>query len=153
VLLVRLTDLDLEQRRLRVRGKGDKERSLPIPVVAAIALRKYLRFERPPSSVSDAVFVVLQGAQRGQAMTAAGLRSLFRHRRRRRGLGPANAHRFRHTFGTDMARAGVQLPVLQRLMGHAHASTTLQYIALSMVDVADEYRRALAELAGRYTSE
>jgi hypothetical protein len=49
-----------------------------------------------------------------------------------------------------MARAGVRLPILQRLMGHANAATTLQYIGLSMVDIADEYRRAIRELEARY---
>jgi integrase len=83
-------------------------------------------------------------------MTAAGLRSLFRHRRRRPLLVIANAHRFRHTFGADMARAGVRLPILQQMMGHADLKTTLQYVRLSMADVAEEFRRALAKLAARY---
>src|ERR1035438_5748798 len=33
------------------------------------------------------------------------------------------SHRFRHTFGSDMIRAGVSLPALQRLMGHANIET------------------------------
>jgi integrase len=49
-----------------------------------------------------------------------------------------------------MARAGVRLPILQRLMGHADDSTTLQYIQLSMADIADEYQRVVAELQRRY---
>lgn len=83
-------------------------------------------------------------------MTPAGLRSLFRHRRRRRVLAIANPHRFRHTFGADMARAGVRLPILQQMMGHADLKTTLQYVRLSMADVADEFRRALKKIASRY---
>ena len=83
-------------------------------------------------------------------MTPAGLRSLFRQRRRQPTLTTANAHRFRHTFGTDMARAGVRLPVLQRLMGHADMKMTLQYIELSLVDVADEYQKAIRIIEGRY---
>ena len=85
-------------------------------------------------------------------MTPAGLRSLFRYRRQRHPgrLANANAHRFRHTFGTDMARAGVRLPILQRLMGHADAKTTLQYIHLSMADIAAEYDRAIRTIATKY---
>ena len=37
-----------------------------------------------------------------------------------------------------MARAGVRLPILQRMMGHADAATTLHYIRLSMADIAEE---------------
>jgi integrase len=83
-------------------------------------------------------------------MTPEGLRNLFRFRRRRSSLQSANAHRFRHTFGTDMARAGVRLPILQRMMGHADMATTLQYIELSLVDVADAYSKAIATIEGRY---
>ena len=64
----------------------------------------------------------------------------------------ANPHRFRHTFGADMARAGVRLYTLQKLMGHAYAATTLQYINLSMDDIAAEYQRALETIQQRYES-
>ena len=83
-------------------------------------------------------------------MTSAGLRSLFRQRRRDHAIARANPHRFRHTFGADMARAGVRVPILQRMMGHADGITTLQYIHLSMADIADEHRRAVDELQRRY---
>jgi hypothetical protein len=36
------------------------------------------------------------------------------------------------------------------MMGHADSSTTLHYIHLSMADIADEYRRVIAELQRRY---
>lgn len=83
-------------------------------------------------------------------MTAAGLRSLFRHRRLDPELLRANPHRFRHTFGADMARAGVRLPVLQKMMGHADSVTTLRYIQLSMADIAAEYERAVRAIRARY---
>jgi len=35
-------------------------------------------------------------------------------------------------------------------MGHADLKTTLLYVRLSMADVAEEFRRALTKLAGRY---
>jgi hypothetical protein len=35
-------------------------------------------------------------------------------------------------------------------MGHADMKTTLQYIELSLVDVADEYQRAIRSIEGRY---
>jgi integrase len=135
---------------LRVLGKGNKERTLPLPELVVDIYRRYLRFERPRRDAGESLFVVLQGARRGRSMTEAGLRSLFRQRRKTPLLASANAHRFRHTFGADMARAGVRLPILQRLMGHTDPGMTLRYIELSMVDIADEYRRALEEIERRY---
>jgi len=80
-------------------------------------------------------------------MTTAGLRSLFRHHRRQTKIAQANPHRFRHTFGADMVRAGISLPALMRLMGHAHIHTTMLYVQLSPQDVWSEFRRALENRA------
>jgi len=150
VLALRLGDVLGEDAQLRIRGKGNRERVLPLPQLVARAIADYVRWERPTSGVATRLFVILQGPRRGRPMTMAGLRSLFRHRRRDRAVTRANPHRFRHTFGTDMARSGVRLPVLQRLMGHADDTTTLRYIQLSMADIADEYRRAVEQLQRRY---
>jgi site-specific recombinase XerD len=150
VLDLELEDVDFAEAKIRVRGKGGRERALPLPSVLAETLLRYLALERPKTSTEPQLFVVLQGTRRGQPMTAAGLRGLFRRRRRRPDLRTANAHRFRHTFGADMTRAGVRLPILQRLMGHADLKTTLGYVRLSLTDVTEEYHRALAQLAQRY---
>jgi site-specific recombinase XerD len=149
VLQVQLSDILADDQQLRIRGKGDRERVLPLPSVVARSISDYVRWERHAERTAR-LFVVLQGPRRGAPMTLAGLRSLFRHRRRDHAVARANPHRFRHTFGADMARAGVQLPILQRLMGHADESTTLRYIELSMADIADEYRRATEEIQRRY---
>jgi site-specific recombinase XerD len=150
VLNLNVSDVCFEERRIRIRGKGNRERVLPLPDMLVQSLGDYLQLERPARCSTQRLFVVLQGPRRGQPMTSAGLRSLFRHRRLQRLLTRANAHRWRHTFGADMARAGVRLPLLQRMMGHASASTTLHYIHLSMADIADEYQRAVAEINKRY---
>jgi integrase len=151
VLALRLTDPCFEDARVRIHGKGDKERVLPLPQVLIDLLGDYLRLERPGQCFGDRLFVVLQGERRGWPMTPCGLRSLLRHRRRSQpGVKNANPHRFRHTFGSDMARAGVRLPVLQKMMGHANSTTTLQYVNLSMADIADEYQRAIHQIGQRY---
>ena len=57
----------------------------------------------------------------------------------------ANPHRFRHTFGLDMVRAGISLPALMQLMGHADIQTTLRYVQVTPQDVYVEYARAVAQ--------
>jgi len=78
-------------------------------------------------------------------MTAAGLRSLFRHHRLRSQVPQAHPHRLRHTFGAEMVRAGISLPALMRLMGHASIHTTMLYVQLAPQDVWREYTRAVAQ--------
>ena len=79
-------------------------------------------------------------------MTPEGLRAVFRYHRKRSQIPKANPHRFRHTFGADMARAGMSLPALMRLMGHVNIRTTMLYIELSPEDVWKEFHRAIRKL-------
>jgi len=51
----------------------------------------------------------------------------------------------RHTFGADMVRAGMSLPALMHLMGHAHIHTTMLYVQLAPQDVWREYARAVQQ--------
>jgi len=146
VLTLKLGDLLLGEAQLRVCGKGGRVRLLPLPPETIRILQCWLKTERPLTNAPE-VFVCLKGKARGQAMTPAGLRSLFRHHRSTSGVPQANPHRFRHTFGSDMIRAGVSLPALQRLMGHVYIHTTLLYIQLTPQDVFAEYARAVERIA------
>jgi integrase/recombinase XerC len=150
VILVRGADVDFVDRRIKVRGKGNKERVVPLPKLVLELLRRYTALERPANCPSGHLFVVLQGRRRGQAMSRAALRRVFRTRRQQASLHNANPHRLRHTFGADMARSGVRLPVLQRMMGHTKPETTLKYVTLSAVDIAAEFDRAIGAIEARY---
>ena len=52
----------------------------------------------------------------------------------------------RHTFASDMLRAGVSLPALMHLMGHAFIQTTMIYIQITPLEVYQQYARAAAQL-------
>jgi integrase len=142
VLALELEDVQLADGQIRIHGKGNKKRLLPLHPDILEVLGHYLRLERPLIN-APALFVCLKGRRRGQPMTAAGLRSLFRHHRVRSQVRHANPHRLRHSFGADMVRAGISLPALQRLMGHSQISTTLLYVELAPQDVWCEYARAI----------
>ena len=140
-----LEDLDLAQGQIRIRGKGDKERIIPLAPEVISLLRSYLDVERPRTA-SEGLFVSLKGKKRGERMTTSGLRSLFRYHRVTASVPKANPHRFRHTFGADMARAGISLPALMKLMGHSDIHTTMLYVELSPKDVFEEFQRVLEKL-------
>ena len=142
VLDLQLADLELADAQMRVRGKGNRQRVMPLPEEIRGVLEKYLHLERPLTN-SSALFVCLKGRHRGQPLTPAGLRTLFRHHRRATHIPQAHPHRFRHTFGADMVRAGISLPALQHLMGHAQIHTTMLYVQLAPQDVWRQYRRAI----------
>src|SRR5246500_3342499 len=144
VLALNRADVLLSEAQIRVRGKGNKLRFLPLAPETVQLLEYYLRLERP-NPCGAALFVSLKGPARGTRMTLAGLRSLFRYHRGITGIKLANPPRFRHTFASDMVRAGVSLPALMRLMGHSDIQTTLQYVRITPQDVYLEYASAVAQ--------
>lgn len=137
-----LADVDLGQRQLRVVGKGGRERVVPVdrPFFAELAV--YLREERPEKCGTPECFVVLRGPTTGQPLTEAGLRRIFRTHRARSGAIRVRPHRLRHTYGTELAAAGIDLLVLRELMGHVNPETTGRYVHLSAQTLAEEYTAA-----------
>lgn len=145
---LRLADVDQGRQRVRVIGKGGRERVVPIDRAFFAELAAYLREERPAGLTTPACFVVLRGPTAGRPLTEAGLRSQFRHHRDRSGAVRVRPHRLRHTYGTELAAAGIDLLVLRDLMGHASPETTAAYVHLSADHLATEYAAA-REVIGR----
>lgn len=141
---LRLADVDMGLGRVRVLGKGGRERIVPVdrPFFAEVAA--YLREERPAGCATAECFVVLRGPTRGQPMTEAGMRKVFRSHRASSGATRVRPHRLRHTYGTELAAAGVDLLVLRELMGHASPETTARYVHLSPDGLAAEFAAARA---------
>lgn len=143
-----LADVDTGRRRLRVVGKGGKERIVPVDRAFFTEVTAYLRLERPQGMATPQCFVVLRGPTTGSAVSEAGLRSLFRRHRDLSGATRVRPHRLRHTYGTELASAGIDLLVLRELMGHSSPETTALYVHLSIEALAAEYGAARATLAG-----
>jgi integrase/recombinase XerC len=145
---LKLADADMGRHRLRVTGKGGKERHVPVDPAFFSELAAYLRLERPPGLATPECFVVLRGPTTGEPVTEAGLRSLFRRHREASGAARVRPHRLRHTYGTELAAAGIDLLALRELMGHSSPETTASYVHLSVEQLAAEYGAARATLAG-----
>jgi len=139
---LRLVDVDMGRRQVRVVGKGGRERVVPVDRPFFAELAAYLREERPAGCATPECFVVLRGPTAGQPLSEAGMRRIFRTHRARSGAGRVRPHRLRHTYGTELAAAGIDLLVLRELMGHASPETTGRYVHLSAQTLAAEYAAA-----------
>jgi site-specific recombinase XerD len=116
--------LDAARQQIRiVQGKGRKDRYTLLSPRLLDELRSYWRLFRPrhwlfPATRSPELPLVDATGQRiyYHAVQRAGLR-------RKGGI-----HALRHSFATHLLEAGVEITVVQRLLGHAHLNTTSTYL-------------------------
>ena len=113
---LRLAGVDMGLGRVRVVGKGGRERVVPIEGAFFVECAAYLREERPAGCTTRECFVVLRGPTRGQAMTEAGMRKVFRTHREPSGARRVRPHRLRHTARRPVASCAGLRP-MRRLLG------------------------------------
>jgi integrase len=51
-------------------------------------------------------------------------------------------HQFRHTYASEMLRAGVNLPALMNLLGHVDPDMTMRYLDVTLTDLKREFQLA-----------
>jgi integrase len=54
-------------------------------------------------------------------------------------------HQLRHSFGTEMLRAGVSLPAVMKLLGHLNPEMTMRYVEVSLLDLQREFHLARSQ--------
>jgi len=132
VLGLRLEDIDAGQRRLFVaEGKGGRQRVVPVSARFFASLGDCLEPERPSTSATMQVFVVLKGARRGEPLSAARVDEILDGARGRAGLKRATCHQLRHTCFTRLREAVKALEAIQAQAGHASIDSTRIYLYLA----------------------
>src|SRR5665811_2197041 len=128
------------RQRLNVNHARAKSWSREVPVDPSL-IRLYSDYLHVEYGTLDCdyVFVNLWAEPRGRPMTYASVDRLVRRLRVRTGI-EFTAHQFRHSYATDLLRRGVAPEIVQKLLGHASISTTID--TYSHLDVEDA-RRAL----------
>ena len=51
-------------------------------------------------------------------------------------------HQLRHSYATEMLRAGVSFPVLMKLLGHTNPEMTMRYVDVALTDLQREFHQA-----------
>ena len=54
-------------------------------------------------------------------------------------------HQLRHTYATEMLRAGVSFPVLMKLLGHTSPEMTMRYLEVALTDLQREFQLARSQ--------
>lgn len=126
-------DVNLETGAVRVRlGKGQKSRTTFIGARTRRAVRSHLAWRGRHIDPAQPLFTSREGVR----LSFFGLQSTLRRLGERSGVHPMGAHRFRRTFAIESLRAGMPLPQLAGLMGHAGLAVLQRYLSLVTDDLA-----------------
>lgn len=123
LLNLRLTDLDMSNGVIKVLGKGSKERIVPLSKRLQEILVVYLKEVRP--KVGQYVFTTKKTGR----LSPQYLNKIIREGAAACGFNKrVSAHTLRHSFASHLVKKQVDLPTLQRLLGHANIRTTSVYL-------------------------
>jgi integrase/recombinase XerD len=131
-----VTAVDSEQLLLRVIGKGNKERALPLTEVMLDMLREVWKTHRSQRWLfpSQAIVTPLSYSSARNAFIKARSECGFDHRFR--------PHSLRHSFATHLLERGVDIRIIQILLGHSSIRSTEIYTHLSE-PLREDLRRLL----------
>ena len=129
-----------------VRNASDTTKTaLSVAIPMTPRLRSALLALRERSYATDDSDFVFVSELRNAPISDRPVREAFAEAQRIAGLKQIKMYNLRHSFGTALARAGVDLRTIQALMRHERLTTTEQYLAYApQPDLADRLARALA---------
>jgi len=120
-----LGDINITKRQIRVSGKGGCDRIVPTTQRCVEAIQSYLDFDR--HSDTNAIFVKSDG----QRITRRAISDMLTSLSRRAGVKHTTAHMLRRSCATSLMNRGVDLELIQSLLGHQNLSTTQAYLVIS----------------------
>lgn len=141
---IELSDIDYVRGQILIHGKGSKDRIVPIHELALRNVKSYLSDARITLGLKqqekyNEVFLNYKGTP----LTTRGVRKILNKELEKQASAMnISPHSFRHSFATHLLNRGVDLRIVQELLGHVSLSTTQIYTKVSREKLQDEYLKA-----------
>ena len=129
-------DIDFEERTIRVRGKGEKDRIVLFDEKTKDLLMEYLDLR---DSDSEYLFTNRQDNKLSSRYVQIMIKKYADKAGIRKKVTP---HILRHSFATHLLKNGVDIRVIQQLLGHSSLATTQIYTSVDMDTIKTLYDHA-----------
>jgi site-specific recombinase XerD len=132
VVALKVSDIDSERMTLRVeRGKGQRDRYVMLSPQLLELLREWWRAARPQAWL-------FPGQNPVNPMSARQLNRAVHAAKNLAGISKrVSTHTLRHSFATHLLEQGVDIRVIQVLLGHAKLETTALYTRVAVNTIRD----------------
>lgn len=122
---LKISDIDSERMVITIKSsKGNKDRNLPLSENILLILRMYYKKYEPKQYLFE--------GQKGGKYTATSIRQVFKHGVTKGGVKKhATPHTLRHSYATHLLEDGVDVRLIQKLLGHSSLNTTMIYTHIS----------------------
>ncbi len=133
-----LSQINFEESIIKVMGKGKKERIIPIANNALNYLKVYIYNYREYLIKNNNGYVFLN--KNGEKISRQGFFKILKKMAQDSGINKnISPHVLRHSFATYLLNNGVDLRVIQELLGHENLETTEIYSHLTSQKIKDDY--------------
>ena len=142
---LKMKDLNLKEKIISVHGKGSKDRLVPMSNETKEEFETYLLLSRPVllsksnNLDNDSVFLNFKGT----TLTSRGVRDILdRIIKETSSTLRVSPHTFRHSFATNLLNNGMDVRMVQELLGHSNLSTTQIYTKISKENLIEQYKKS-----------
>jgi integrase/recombinase XerD len=94
------------------------------------------------------VFIILSGPNKGEPLNYRAAFDVIERIRKKTQI-DVTPHMLRHTYATELHEQGVEVSIIQKLLGHAHVQTTIQtYVHPTDETIRTEWQKAQENMKG-----
>lgn len=139
---LKLSDLHLDAGFVQIHGKGNKERIVPVGEIAIDSLNYYIDNARMQLVKKHTDFLFINARDGGQ-ITRQAFFLMIKEKVKQAGIKKEiSPHKLRHSFASHLLKNGVDLRLIQELLGHEDISTTERYTHIQNDDMVKMYEHA-----------
>lgn len=128
LLSLKINDLNLADRTGKTLGKGNKERMFILSERVINHLDKYIKEYK----ITNFLFP----GQDQQQMQSRNVQKIISNLAQKAGINKkVTPHKLRHSFATHLLNSGVNIRIIQELLGHSNLQTTQIYTHVSLEEI------------------
>ena len=141
LLNLHINDIDFNNRTMRIRGKGEKDRIVLFDENAKEVILNYLKIRNLNETRKASELLILN--KNSTQLTSRFVEIMIKKYATKAGITKkVTPHILRHSFATHLLTHGVDIRVIQQLLGHASLSTTQIYTSVDMETIKTLYDHA-----------